>query len=149
MSLSMTPASKNPIHPDSLEVGNLEIGREIIYFNLEQGIVGEYTVTSPPFVEALKSTSRAIPKQGSRQLNLITLQDDKGTNHTFSLADLGAAPYKPGCWNQGNFVIDADSREELPEPNPWPVFSVPGNEIRIGTLRGLGGHQSDIQYDEE
>lgn len=120
MSAKHVVASKNPLHPSALRVGDLTVGRRIIRFNTRLGIVAEYTVVKKPHL------GHILPEHmrhgGAQKSFVVTLRSQRGHSENYDLGDLGVIPYyKQTLWNGSNLTIDARKRHLLPAPLPSAI----------------------------
>lgn len=104
----MTASTKNPLHPSALRLNDIQPGRRIICFNLNNGIQGEFIVVRRPEV-------RFVGLGHTRKKLVVALRSVRyGVEQYMSLGDMGIIPYSSG-WNTVNFTVDSKKRKLLPD----------------------------------
>lgn len=108
---------KNPMHPSALRLRDLTVGRHIVSFNKEFGIMGEYIIVSRPFVD---------DSPLGRTIKIWLRNIGSGIAWVHYTNDMGVTTY-PGrrlCgenwWSRTNYFVDHRKRHLLPAPTPSP-----------------------------
>lgn len=113
--------NRNLLHPNALTAEELTLGRQVIRYNIDLGIVGEYIVTKPLFIGPLGKKDGSSGNLYPRSISVIRLRHvDSNEELNHSAGDLGVAQYiEAECgvdgWNGANCVVDSDNRHLLRE----------------------------------
>ncbi len=113
--MSTISKGKNPLHPSALSINDMTIGRRVLCFNTEHGILNSGTIVSRPYVETRSPRSiELIDDSWWAKTHLkVDLQCD-GYTRSYFLGDLGVTQYAGNGWNPANFVIDHRKEHLLP-----------------------------------
>ncbi len=104
---------KNPLHASALRLRDLTVGRHIIAFNIDLGIMGEYIVMSRPFVGDGMFGRTTMVSLRNTQTGLADSHYTEDLGVTMYLSD---DEQPNNYWNSVNFTIDHRKRHLLPKP---------------------------------
>ena len=121
----MSARTKSPLHPSALSINDMNVGRRIIKFSLDQGIVLEGRIIRTPYVKRVQWPDYDTPDFYS----LVDVRNNDGHVSPHHLEDLGVIPHQgsnhtrnPLEWNTINFTIDSRKEKLLPEVKPEAHF---------------------------
>ncbi|HYG83252.1 MAG TPA: hypothetical protein VD907_00035 [Verrucomicrobiae bacterium] len=103
--------ARSPLHPKALVTDELTEGRKVIWYNVYHGVFGTYEVVLVPV------------NIRDRDAKIILRNLKTGTEESFSPTSMGVIATPIGSWNDGNIIIDANDKSDLPtktrpKPNP-------------------------------
>ena len=136
----MSTRTKSPLHPSALSINDMRVGRRIIRFNIEHGIMAEGIIVRGPYmVSSYGPDGRKTTRLKVDILNVSSTQSFRIiSSHT--LGDMGVIAYTNPSrnhtgWNGVNFTIDARKRRLLPDvaklrPVPLASALAPASRIR-------------------
>jgi hypothetical protein len=107
-------ANKNPLHPSALRPGDLTVGKRIIIFNTELGIIEESMILEKPHLDSSDTVHMFV----------ITVRDSNGQKKTHGLESIGVIPNSFYGWDHQQFTIDMHKKHLLPEidsERSWPT----------------------------
>lgn len=105
--------NKNPLHPSALRTGDLTVGKRIVIFNIELGIIEQSMIIAKPHLDNDYATGSFV----------ITVRDSKGQKKVHDLETIGVIPNSFYGWDDQQFTIDIHKRHLLPKPGmdlAWP-----------------------------